>query len=105
MIYILLFVFGFLLYISVSFRLVVTHPVSVVRYGISDFYEYVRYKQWNVLRTGKLIGYVGLFGKGKTLSAVHDVVEAYNWFNNKPIFDFRRKSGFVNVFLFYLMLT
>lgn len=90
MIYLYIIGFILLLVVCVPFRIGVCHPISVVKYSALDFYEYVRYRQWNVLRTGKLIAYVGLFGKGKTLSAVHDVVQAYNWFNNKPIFDFRR---------------
>ena len=90
MIYLYIIGFILLLVVCVPFRIGVCHPISVVKYGVLDFYEYVRYRQWNVLRTGKLIGYVGLFGKGKTLTAVHDVVQAYNWFNDKSIFDFRR---------------
>ncbi len=90
MIYLYIIGFILLLVVCVPFRIGVCHPISVVKYGVLDFYEYVRYRQWNVLRTGKLIAYAGLFGKGKTLSAVHDVVQAYNWFNNKLIFDFRR---------------
>lgn len=92
MIYILLFVFGFLWFVSVCFRLLVTHPVSVIRYGIKDLYKYIRYHQWNNLRTGELIGFVGLFGKGKTLSAVHSVVKKYEKYNGRKIFDFGRKK-------------
>lgn len=91
MIYIILFVFIVLWVVSVCFRLIITNPHHVVRYGMKDLYKYLRYKQWNNLKTGKLVAFVGLFGKGKTLSAVHTVVsDIYNKFNDKMVFDFSR---------------
>lgn len=57
-----------------------------------DIIDYFRYKKWNVAKCGELIAYVGLFGKGKTLSCVHTVVSRYHRFNNKKIYDiFRHK--------------
>ena len=47
------------------------HPVKLVRYGAVDLFQYLKYRKWNECRTGELVAYVGLFGKGKTLSAVH----------------------------------
>lgn len=90
MIYIILFVFIVLCVVSVCFRLIITNPHHVIRYGIKDLYKYLRYKQWNNLRTGELVGFVGLFGKGKTLSAVHSVVKKYNKYNGRMVFDFFR---------------
>ena len=69
----------------------VTHPISTVRYAITDLYKYIRFKQWHNCKTGSLIAYVGLFGKGKTLSAVHHVVRAYKKYNGKLVYDFDRK--------------
>ena len=58
---------------SVTFRLIVLHPLAVPRYGLVDLFKYFKYKQYNECKTGELVAYVGLFGKGKTLSAVHKV--------------------------------
>lgn len=41
---------------------------------------------------GYIKAYVGLFGKGKTLSAVHDVVGQYKHYNNKKVWCKRRKK-------------
>lgn len=42
--------------------------------------------------TGELVAYTGLFGKGKTLSAVHRVVTAYKHYNGKKVWCPRRKK-------------
>lgn len=78
--------------LSVCFRLVLLHPFATVYYTIRDGYRYFRYKQWNVLKTGKLIAYVALFGKGKTLSVVHYIMRLYKKYHNKKIYDFNRKK-------------
>ena len=93
MIYIYIIAFVFLLYCSVCFRVAVLHPFAVVGYFCKDTFKYFRYKQYNNLKTGALVAFVGLFGKGKTLSVVHwVVVKIYERFNNLKIYDiFRRK--------------
>lgn len=73
-------------------RCAATHPVSLTVYGIRDAYYYIRHKQNNTLGTGELIAYTGLFGKGKTLSAVHRVVTAYRHYNDKIVWCPRRKK-------------
>lgn len=73
-------------------RCAVFHPVSTVYYGCKDLYFYFRHKQKNLYRTGELVAYVGLFGKGKTLSAVHKVVTAYKKYDGKPVWCSRRKK-------------
>lgn len=45
--------------------------LSVTLNAPKDFYYYIKRKEYNVCRTGELVAYTGLFGKGKTLSAVH----------------------------------
>lgn len=77
---------------SVCFRLAVSHPVKVVRYTALDLVKYLRYKRWRECRTGKIICYVGLFGKGKTLSAVHQVCLAYQKYEGKQVYDFDRRK-------------
>lgn len=76
--------------LSVTCRVVLLHPLKVVCYLAVDFYKWVRYRGWNVCRTGNLIAYVGLFGKGKTLSAVHYIIGKYKRYDGKKIYDFSR---------------
>lgn len=71
-------------------RCAVFHPVSTVYYGVKDLYYYVKHNMWHLYPTGELVAYVGLFGKGKTLSAVHKVVSAYNHYDGLPVWCSRR---------------
>ena len=92
MLYIILFAVIVACSLSVTVRVVLTHPCEVVYYGIVDFIKYIRYKGWRKAKTGKIICYVGLFGKGKTLSAVHAIIAAYKKYNDVKIYDFDRKK-------------
>ena len=73
-------------------RCAVFHPISLTVYGIKDAYLYIAHKQANTLGTGELVAYTGLFGKGKTLSAVHRVVSAYKHYNGRKVWCPRRKK-------------
>lgn len=66
------------------------HPVSTVYYGCKDAYYYFKHNLGNLYPTGELVAYVGLFGKGKTLSAVHKVVSAYRAYDGLPVWCSRR---------------
>jgi hypothetical protein len=80
-------------FLFVSFprlRCAVLHPVSFIRYGIQDIYYWFRYNKKNLCYTGELVAFVGLFGKGKTLSAVHKVVSAYRRYDGLPVWCPRR---------------
>lgn len=90
MIYLCLFVAIFLLYMSVTLRIIVRHPFQVIYNAPRDFYKWLRYKRWREGKMGQLIAFVGLFGKGKTLSAVHYIVSKFRKYNNKRIYDFNR---------------
>lgn len=90
--FILVFVFLLLLYMSTALRIALSHPIHTIFYGIYDGFRYVYFKRWRECKTGKLIAYTALFGKGKTLSAVHTVVSLYNKYNDKKIYDFDRKK-------------
>lgn len=92
MLELLLFIIVFACIMSVCVRVIVTHPISSVWYGVIDIYKYFRYRCWNNCATGTISCYVGLFGKGKTLSAVHKVVSLYKRYNDKKIFDFYRNK-------------
>lgn len=76
----------------VTVRCALTHPVSLTWYGCRDLYNYIVHKQYNFCGTGELVAYTGLFGKGKTLSAVHRVVSAYHQYDGKPVWCPRRKK-------------
>lgn len=75
-----------------TFRCAVSHPVALVINGVCDLVLYVQHKDYNTYRTGELVAYTGLFGKGKTLSAVHRVVSAYRQYDGKPVWCPRRKK-------------
>ncbi len=82
----------FAMYLSVCVRVVVLNPVRSAIYACTDVYSYFRYCRWRLLRTGEIRCYVGLFGKGKTLSAVHYVLDNFNRYNNKKVYDPDRKK-------------
>ncbi|WP_293009021.1 MULTISPECIES: zonular occludens toxin domain-containing protein [unclassified Oscillibacter] len=71
-------------------RCVAFHPVASVYYGVKDLYFYFKLNMKNLCPTGSLVAYVGLFGKGKTLSAVHQVVSAYRHYDGLPVWCSRR---------------
>lgn len=71
-------------------RCVLSHPVASVYYGGKDLYFYLKLNMKNFYKTGELVAYVGLFGKGKTLSAVHKVVSAYRRYDGLPVWCRRR---------------
>lgn len=92
MVIILLIVAVILLLCFPTLRCAVTHPISVTVNGVRDAVAYFKHKEYNVCGTGELVAYTGLFGKGKTLSAVHRVVSAYHQYDGKPVWCPRRKK-------------
>lgn len=85
-------VLAFCLWLSVCIRLAVLHPFLTIFYGIRDAFNFFRYKKWRACKTGHLIAYTALFGKGKTLSVVHYVIRMYKKYNNKKVYDLGRKK-------------
>lgn len=73
-------------------RCIMLNPHFTGYYGITDLFHYFKWHLYNSFKKdeGQLIAYCGLFGKGKTLSCVHKVVNLYNRYNNKKIFDKHR---------------
>lgn len=78
--------------LSVCCRVVLLHPFKTVYNLVVDCLKWMKYKEWRKCKTGQLIAFVGLFGKGKTLSAVHWVVKKFLKFNDKKVYDFNRKK-------------
>lgn len=76
---------------SPTFRCMVLHPFKSVFNAIWDFIEYFIHRGWRRCPTGLIAAYCGLFGKGKTLSAVHEVTRLYEKYNNKRVYDKFRK--------------
>lgn len=71
---------------------VFTHLFSSLRYGVADFIEYIRHKKYRNVKTGEIIAFTGLFGMGKTLSAVHRICMIYHANNGRRIYCPRRKK-------------
>jgi hypothetical protein len=92
MIIVVLIIVVFCFIMFPTFRCAVFHPVKLVRNGAIDLFYYITHKEWNTCHTGELLAYVGLFGKGKTLSVVHRVVGDYFRYNDKPVWCDRRKK-------------
>lgn len=92
LVWLIFIAFAIAFFMSVCFRVAVLHPFKTVRYAVVDLYKYIRYRKWNNCGTGELRCYVGLFGKGKTLSAVHYVVNKYKRYNNRRVYDFDCKK-------------
>lgn len=87
-----LIVAGICLIMFPTVRCAVTHPLALIVNGARDLRTYIVHKEYNVCGTGELVAYTGLFGKGKTLSAVHRVVSAYNQYDGKQVWCRRRKK-------------
>ena len=92
MVYIVLVAFAFALVMFPTLRCAVSHPFALAYHGARDLWQYIRHKEFNLCGTGELVAYTGLFGKGKTLSAVHKVVSAYYQYDGKQVWCPRRKQ-------------
>lgn len=91
---IILGLIGYVIIKYPQFRIAVFHPLSDVYYFFRDLYFYIAHKEYNNCITGEMICFSGLFGKGKTLSAVHYVMQLYKSFNNRLVWD-KEKNKFV----------
>ena len=73
-----------------TLRCALFYPVSLIRFGVLDLRDHFRHHEYDRCGSGELVAYTGLFGKGKTLSAVHRVVCAYRRYDGKPVWCPRR---------------
>ena len=70
------------------FKVLIDKPIKTLSYIPRDIYYYfTRYK--DIPKKPFINVYCGLFGSGKTLSAVHDAISFYNEYNNKRVYDDR----------------
>lgn len=88
----LFIIFGVCYFAFIPFKLIIQHPIAFTHYAARDSYNYIKHKQKNECKTGELVAYVGLFGKGKTLSAVHKVCSAYHRYDGKPVWSSDRQD-------------
>ncbi|MCH5272739.1 MAG: hypothetical protein J1E35_03610 [Lachnospiraceae bacterium] len=87
-----LIVFIVLLLVSPVFRRALFSWPKTISYGLYDFILYFFRKKWLLCPVGECIGFVGLFGKGKTLSMVHKAILRYRRYHGKKVFDTYRKK-------------
>lgn len=74
--------------ISVIAKIIFENIHLIPALAIKDLYFYLRRYKY-IPKQSKLIVYTGLFGQGKTLSMVHDVIAFYKLYNDKVVYDDR----------------
>lgn len=89
---ILIFSFAIAFFLSPVFRCLVFNFWRSIPNFFIDVFKYFKYRAWRVAPCGELVSYTGLFGKGKTLSAVHCVVSLYKRYNDLMVYDKLRKK-------------
>ena len=92
MVIVALIALGAILVFLPTVRCALFHPVALAVNGVRDLYWYLRHREYDLCGTGELVAYTGLFGKGKTLSAVHKVMTAYRRYDGKMVWCRRRKK-------------
>ena len=70
----------------------VTNFGNVIKYSVKDLCKRMKYKSGRIPKTGEIIAYIGLFGMGKTLSAVHHIRAIYRANHGARVFCPRREK-------------
>lgn len=81
-------------------RVVLKHPIKVVKNAIVDVYKYFRYRRWRECKAGKHYGvlniYTGhgseVFGSGKSLSVTRLLIALYHRYNGLKVWNDNRKQ-------------
>lgn len=93
---ILLIIIGIGFCVSIVFRLIILHPYGVIYYALLDRVLSIQHRSWNECPFGSIRCYIAhrgtAFGTGKTLSAVQEIVSAYNRYNGKTVWCSRRNK-------------
>ncbi len=71
---------------------IILNPLKVLYYLPIDIYLYFKHKEYNRAITGVIVGLSALFGRGKTLTAVHIVANTYLRKHGKMVYCRRRKK-------------
>lgn len=88
----ILFGISFLLFYFPKLRCFVFNIYRVVYHLPVDLFFYFLHKKYNDCKVGVIVAIIGLFGKGKTLSAVHMVAKMYKRKDGKKVWCRRRKK-------------
>lgn len=80
------------LIMSPLLRCFLANLLKVLYYAPVDTFFYFAHKKYNDCITGVIVAINGLFGKGKTLTAVHIIVNMYMRMNNKRVWCSERKK-------------
>lgn len=83
---------AYLLWSFPALRCVIFHPFLVAVYGVCDIIWWFRRRYFDLCSTGVLVAYTGLFGRGKTCSAVHKVVGLYKRFDGRKVWCSERRK-------------
>lgn len=92
MIYIIIFVMTLISVFFPKVRCILFKFPYVIYYIPKDIYYYFKQKKYNNAPIGFIASCNGLFGKGKTLTAVHFCYMMYKRYNNKVVYCPRRKK-------------
>lgn len=68
------------------FRVITLHFFEWLFLSFSDLFKYFRSRSFNTCPCGTITCYSGLFGYGKTLSAIHHIRNLYFKYQDKPVF-------------------
>lgn len=74
------------------FTAVLPNLPRMLMYSLKDAYAWLRYRKWRLVRTGEIVAFVGLFGRGKTLSAVRRVRSVYRAGHGLRVYCPRRRQ-------------
>lgn len=85
--FIFLIIFVCVVHHFVSFRILLCHIFSSLIYGLVDSFLFFYNRTFKICKTGYIYCFSGLFGSGKTLSAVHMIRHIYEHYNNTYFFD------------------
>lgn len=86
MIYLSILAIIFIFAISKLFRCIVFNLHNIGIYSVKDLFVYFKEKKWNDFDLYGIDMYIGMFGKGKTLSLVHTASSIYNRYGDSVCF-------------------
>lgn len=96
LVFIIGLVVGFIYVLFSPFgRYYLSHLYTCLKYSFNDIYDYFKHKKYNEFKGyGKIITYIAnnnqAFGCGKTLTMVHEVIDIYNRYNDKFVYDYEK---------------
>lgn len=64
-----------ILFFMPKIRCILLHFGSFIKYTYLDIYRYIKFKKWKDFNEYGIDVFIGIFGKGKTLSAVHKALK------------------------------